>query len=79
MKDCPDLKAIICMDVISHNSALHTWAKDRNIQLFDWKTILDLGNARRSKEIPPKPLDLASICYTSGTTGHPKGAMLTHS
>ena len=26
----------------------------------------------------PSPTDLAYLCYTSGTTGDPKGAMLTH-
>uniref|UniRef100_A0AAQ4RUX3 Long-chain-fatty-acid--CoA ligase n=1 Tax=Gasterosteus aculeatus aculeatus TaxID=481459 RepID=A0AAQ4RUX3_GASAC len=28
--------------------------------------------------VPPKPDDLSIVCFTSGTTGNPKGAMLTH-
>uniref|UniRef100_A0A8B9J060 Long-chain-fatty-acid--CoA ligase n=1 Tax=Amazona collaria TaxID=241587 RepID=A0A8B9J060_9PSIT len=27
---------------------------------------------------PPRPEDLSIVCFTSGTTGNPKGAMLTH-
>uniref|UniRef100_A0A7N8XIT7 Long-chain-fatty-acid--CoA ligase n=1 Tax=Mastacembelus armatus TaxID=205130 RepID=A0A7N8XIT7_9TELE len=27
---------------------------------------------------PPQPKDLAVVCFTSGTTGNPKGAMITH-
>uniref|UniRef100_A0A8C7USL3 Long-chain-fatty-acid--CoA ligase n=1 Tax=Oncorhynchus mykiss TaxID=8022 RepID=A0A8C7USL3_ONCMY len=28
--------------------------------------------------MPPQPQDLAVVCFTSGTTGKPKGAMITH-
>uniref|UniRef100_A0A8B9CET0 Long-chain-fatty-acid--CoA ligase n=1 Tax=Anser brachyrhynchus TaxID=132585 RepID=A0A8B9CET0_9AVES len=28
--------------------------------------------------LPPRPEDLSIVCFTSGTTGNPKGAMLTH-
>ncbi|WP_205108603.1 long-chain-fatty-acid--CoA ligase [Subtercola frigoramans] len=51
-----------------HGVARHTTA---------WKTLL---NHRRIKDSVPGPTreDLALLQYTSGTTGSPKGAMLTH-
>ncbi|KAK9161773.1 hypothetical protein Syun_008114 [Stephania yunnanensis] len=38
---------------------------------------------KRGKEnpadiVPPKPQDIGTIMYTSGTSGHPKGVVLTH-
>lgn len=36
------------------------------------------GRARPSPHAPPRPTDVATLCYTSGTTGVPKGAILTH-
>jgi long-chain acyl-CoA synthetase len=51
--------------------------------LLSWSELLVLGSAtpeaervRRGEELGPD--DLASLVYTSGTTGVPKGAMITH-
>jgi long-chain acyl-CoA synthetase len=38
-----------------------------------------LGTATPRQPIPPTPETITTINYTSGTTGMPKGAILTHS
>ena len=40
--------------------------------------VIAAGKAQPRPHLPPKPEDMATICYTSGTTGMPKGAVLTH-
>ncbi|XP_010632919.1 long-chain-fatty-acid--CoA ligase 5 [Fukomys damarensis] len=45
------------------------------LSLFDAE---NLGKENFRKPMPPNPEDLSIICFTSGTTGNPKGAMLTH-
>ncbi|XP_051533344.1 long-chain-fatty-acid--CoA ligase 6-like [Myxocyprinus asiaticus] len=37
-----------------------------------------LGREHCRKPVPPQPDDLSIVCFTSGTTGNPKGVMLTH-
>lgn len=47
------------------------------ISLSTWETFLNLGDASiRLPEV--RPCDSAQVQYTSGTTGFPKGALLTH-
>jgi long-chain acyl-CoA synthetase len=76
---CPALVKIIVFDL----EGLHGF-KDPQVLAFD--ELLELG-ARYDRERPgvwdsrveiARPEDLAILVYTSGTTGPPKGAMLSH-
>ena len=76
---CPALVKIIVYDL----DGLHGF-KDEQVMAFD--DLLELG-ARYDREHPEawdrlveiaRPEDLAILVYTSGTTGPPKGAMLSH-
>eukprot|EP01062_Namystynia_karyoxenos_P062552 TRINITY_DN55454_c0_g1_i1.p2 TRINITY_DN55454_c0_g1~~TRINITY_DN55454_c0_g1_i1.p2 ORF type:complete len:682 (+),score=243.58 TRINITY_DN55454_c0_g1_i1:107-2152(+) len=37
-----------------------------------------LGREHPALVVPPSPKDIAFFCYTSGTTGDPKGALISH-
>uniref|UniRef100_A0A8C0YBV7 Long-chain-fatty-acid--CoA ligase n=1 Tax=Cyprinus carpio carpio TaxID=630221 RepID=A0A8C0YBV7_CYPCA len=61
----PVLKTIILMD--PYDTALTDRGSKSGVDILSLKDVE-----------PPKPDDLSIICFTSGTTGDPKGAMLTH-
>ncbi|XP_068952100.1 long-chain-fatty-acid--CoA ligase 1 isoform X1 [Petaurus breviceps papuanus] len=75
-KITPGLKSIIIMDPF--DSDLVERGKKCGVEIMSLKAFEDLGRANRRKPKPPSPGDLAMICFTSGTTGDPKGAMITH-
>ena len=76
---CPDLVKIIVFDM----DGLHGF---RDEQVMPFEALLEVG-ARYERDHPgtldelvelARPEDLAILVYTSGTTGPPKGAMLSH-
>ncbi|XP_077570877.1 long-chain-fatty-acid--CoA ligase 1 [Stigmatopora nigra] len=53
-------------------------ARACQVELLHWTQLMDLGRQNLKEPVPPGPQDLAVVCFTSGTTGKPKGAMITH-
>uniref|UniRef100_A0A8D0HFL3 Long-chain-fatty-acid--CoA ligase n=1 Tax=Sphenodon punctatus TaxID=8508 RepID=A0A8D0HFL3_SPHPU len=74
--EIPILKTIVLMDLF--DSALVERGKKCGVEILTMREVEALGRDHRHKPVLPKPEDLAIVCFTSGTTGNPKGAMISH-
>uniref|UniRef100_M1AI81 Long-chain-fatty-acid CoA ligase n=1 Tax=Solanum tuberosum TaxID=4113 RepID=M1AI81_SOLTU len=70
------LKLIVCF------TSLQQEEKDKAVSMdikpYSWNEFLNMGKENPSEPSPPQPLDICTIMYTSGTSGEPKGVILTH-
>jgi long-chain acyl-CoA synthetase len=48
------------------------------IKIVNFTQTIDLGRSTAFTPVDLKPTDLATLIYTSGTSGNPKGVMLSH-
>lgn len=71
-RQAQSLKQIVVFDPAIPSSGNVVALPDFSVPVADSRSLLD-GQARAAR-----PDDVASIVYTSGTTGNPKGAILTH-
>uniref|UniRef100_A0A8B9RW63 Long-chain-fatty-acid--CoA ligase n=1 Tax=Accipiter nisus TaxID=211598 RepID=A0A8B9RW63_9AVES len=75
--ETPILNTIVIME--SFGMDLVERGKKCGVEVFSMREIeVSTLNLLYYLHPPPKPEDLAVICFTSGTTGNPKGAMITH-
>ncbi|CAG5114498.1 unnamed protein product [Candidula unifasciata] len=74
--ELPSLKLLVVVDKVAQ--ALEDEAKGAGLDLIQFEELLKNGQNNLREPLLPKPDDIFSICYTSGTTGNPKGVVLTH-
>jgi long-chain acyl-CoA synthetase len=81
VKEMPTVDSIVLID-----GALPTGAPPRGVRLLTWDALRALGRERRGElearlaagMASVSPSEVATVVYTSGTTGHPKGVVQTH-
>ncbi|KAG7397196.1 Long chain acyl-CoA synthetase 7 peroxisomal [Phytophthora boehmeriae] len=73
---CPKLETVVQFESVTEEQRRAAAAK--NIELKSLSELELLGRAEPLPADPPVPSDISTLCYTSGTTGDPKGVILLH-
>lgn len=77
LPDCPTVKLVVVYKVNPHQR-LPDPPTGVDCKVVTLEVVRALGKNNPRPHVPPTDQSTATLCYTSGTTGLPKGAVLTH-